>query len=84
METANKTEKTLGESRVRTSFNTSGSGVVDGIKVNSAALIDQCEYLLGPQPEGSPAHHPEKIRLVRLAQTAFEEAAMWAVKAATY
>lgn len=64
--------KTLGEARVRTQFNTTSSSIVDQIKQRSAELIDICEGL--------------KIkdgRLASLAQTSFEEAAMWAVKAAT-
>lgn len=62
----------LGEDRVRTKFNPSADGVVDQIKNQSAALIDLCETL-----------KPLDGRLASLAQTAYEEAAMWAVKAAT-
>ena len=65
-------EKTLGEVRVRTDFNVSGSSVVDEIKQKSAELINICETL--KDKDG---------RLASLAQTTFEEAAMWAVKAAT-
>lgn len=63
---------TLGEKRVRTNFNASGSGVVDEIKQKSAELINLCEGL--KDKDG---------RLASLAQTSYEEAAMWAVKAAT-
>jgi hypothetical protein len=63
---------TLGETRVRTTFNPSASTDVEVIKQKSAALIDLCEGLKSKDP-----------RLAALAQTAFEEAAMWAVKAAT-
>jgi len=63
---------TLGESRVRTTFNPSQQSDVDTIKQMSAQLIDICETLKSKDP-----------RLAALAQTAFEEAAMWAVKAAT-
>lgn len=62
----------LGEHRVRVSFNPSNSSTVDQIKQKSAELINICDEL--------------KIRdgrLASLAQTAYEEAAMWAVKAAT-
>ena len=45
---------------------------VDVIKNKSAELIDLCEKLKAKAP-----------RLASLAQTAYEEAAMWAVKAAT-
>ena len=63
---------TLGEERVRVSFNPSGDNVVDKIKQLSADLIDLCEGLKGNDP-----------RLAALAQTQYEQAAMWAVKAAT-
>jgi len=62
----------LGEDRVRSKFNPSSDEVVDKIKTQSAALIDLCEALKSLDP-----------RLAALAQTAYEEAAMWAVKAAT-
>lgn len=65
-------ELTQGEKRVRTNFNPGGGGVVDQIKQETARLIDLCERLKEKDP-----------RLAALAQTAFEEAAMWAVKAAT-
>jgi hypothetical protein len=62
----------IGEVRVRTTFNPSADSVVDQIKQKSAELIDICEGLKATDP-----------RLGSLAQTAYEEAAMWAVKAAT-
>ncbi|MCH8951808.1 MAG: hypothetical protein IID49_06775 [Proteobacteria bacterium] len=64
--------KTIGEERVRTDFNVDGSDAVTQIKNESAKLIDLCEILKDKDP-----------RLASLAQTAYEEAAMWAVKAAT-
>jgi len=45
---------------------------VDVIKQRTAELINLCDHL----------KHKD-ARLVALAQTAYEEAAMWAVKAAT-
>lgn len=63
---------TLGEERVRKSFNPSNDSEVDMIKQLTADLIDRCEGLKQKDP-----------RLAALAQTAYEEAAMWAVKAAT-
>lgn len=63
---------TLGEHRVRVSFNPGADSVVDQIKRRSAELIDLCEELKAKDG-----------RLGALAQTAYEEAAMWAVKAAT-
>jgi hypothetical protein len=69
---------TTGEDRVRVKFNPSADGLVDQIKQNTAALIDACERM----DEGVAA--VEKLRLIKLAMTAYEEAAMWAVKAATW
>jgi len=65
-------EKTLGELRVRTEFNPSANGNVDQIKQKCAELINLVENL--PTADR---------RLVSIAQTTIEEAAMWAVKAAT-
>lgn len=65
-------EQTKGERMVRLDFNPSQEGVVYDIKRHTAALIDLVEQLRGRDP-----------RLVSLAQTAYEEAAMWGVKAAT-
>lgn len=77
-------EKTLGERRVRTDFNVSANGQVDEIKQKSAQLIDLVKNL--PRDGGGPADtqtENERQRLISLALTAYEEAAMWAVKAAT-
>jgi len=63
---------TIGEDRVRTKFNPSADGTVDLIKQKSAELIDLCEALKS-----------KDARLASLAQTHYEDAAMWAVKAAT-
>lgn len=65
-------KKTLGEQRVRTEFNPSQDDVVSQIKQKSAELINLCEELKAKDG-----------RLASLAQTGYEEAAMWAVKAAT-
>jgi hypothetical protein len=62
----------IGAQRVRESFNPSKDSVVDKIKRYTADLIDLCEDLKHLDP-----------RLASLAQTSYEEAAMWAVKAAT-
>jgi hypothetical protein len=62
----------IGAERVRESFNPSMENMVDKIKRYTADLIDLCEDLKHKDP-----------RLAALAQTAYEEAAMWAVKAAT-
>lgn len=63
---------TTGEQRVRTQFNPSQDSVVDQIKQKTAELINLVETL--KEKDG---------RLVSLALTSYEEAAMWAVKAAT-
>ncbi len=66
---------TKGENRVRVNFNVSGSGDVDKIKTKTAELINLIDSL--------PNKNGEMERLKSLAMTAYEEAAMWAVKAAT-
>ncbi len=66
---------TLGQSRVRVSFNPSSNGLVDEIKRKSAELIDLVNSM--------PTANSEQSRLVALAATHYEDAAMWAVKAAT-
>ena len=65
-------EMTLGQRRVRTSFNPSTENMVDVIKQKTAELIDLCEEMKDREP-----------RLASLAQTHYEDAAMWAVKCAT-
>jgi hypothetical protein len=67
-----QTTPSLGAHRVRESFNPSGDSMVDKIKRYTADLIDLCEDLKPLEP-----------RLAAIAQTTYEEAAMWAVKAAT-
>jgi hypothetical protein len=69
---------TLGEKRVRTSFNPSANGLVDVIKQDTARLINTLEDL-----RTLYNGDPEALRLISTAQTKYEEAAMWAVKAAT-
>jgi len=65
-------EQTLGQERVRTGFNPSTENMVDVIKTKTAELIDLCEEIKHKDP-----------RLASLAQTHYEDAAMWAVKCAT-
>jgi hypothetical protein len=62
----------IGAQRVREDFNPSKDDLVTKIKRYTADLIDICEDLKQLDP-----------RLAALAQTSYEEAAMWAVKAAT-
>lgn len=66
---------TKGEYRVGITFNPSNDDTVAYIKRTAAHLIDLIELI--------PVDVEERIRLKALAQTAVEEGAMWAVKAAT-
>lgn len=66
---------TKGEQRVRTTFNPNNDSVVDQVKQKTAELINLVDLINKPDSE---VH-----RLKALAQTTYEEAAMWAVKAAT-
>lgn len=74
-------EKTLGEKRVRVEFNPSGVGNVNFIKEKTAELINVLEAF---QTDNITKMDSESFRLVSTAQTAFENAAMWGVKAVTY
>ncbi len=65
-------ELSIGEKRVRTEFNPDKNSTVDLIKQKTAELINLCETLKG-----------KDARLASLAQTDYENAAMWAVKAET-
>jgi hypothetical protein len=72
--------KTIGEIRVTTDFNPAQSDAVSQIKQKTAELINLVNSI-----EKSPSEPGanEYGRLKSLAMTAYEEAAMWAVKAAT-
>ena len=65
-------ELTPGQKRVRLDFNPDGNPDVEKLKRLTAELIDACEMLKVKDP-----------RLAALAQTAYEEASMWAIKAVT-
>lgn len=65
--------KTLGETLVRTEFNPSKNEKVDQIKQKTAELINLVDEI----KDAANARH------ATLAIVAYEEAAMWAVKAAT-
>lgn len=67
---------TKGEYRVGVDFTPSADSVVDQIKRAAADLIDLIEGI-------DATDHGEKARLKATAQTAIEDGAMWAVKAAT-
>ncbi|HFK5521127.1 Acb2/Tad1 domain-containing protein [Elizabethkingia anophelis] len=83
--------KTLGEKRVRVEFNPSDDSTVSLLKQKSAELINLLENVKNDEvsktyensPEALQTVSGEKLRLIALAQTTFEEAAMWAVKAVT-
>lgn len=83
--------KTLGEKRVRTDFNITSSGEIDKIKQSTAELINYLEAIRNDEVSKTydKSHEQmqelsgEKLRLIALAQTAYEEASMWAVKAVT-
>ena len=72
--------QTKGEYRVGTTFKPSASGLVDEIKRKAADLIDLIDSI--PSDRDSERGN-EAGRLKALAQTAVEDGAMWAVKAAT-
>lgn len=75
---------TKGEYRVGITFNPSGDDRVTNIKNAAALLIDLIEDIPGGEVGTVMSAQGDEIRRLRaLAQTAAEEAAMWAVKAAT-
>jgi hypothetical protein len=65
-------EQTLGQTRVRVDSDPTQGDVAGLIKQKSAELIDLCETLKPLDP-----------RLASIAQTEYESACHWAVKAAT-
>ncbi len=77
--------KTIGEERVRVDFNQSGNELVADIKKRSAELINLLDAVRndGVSKAYGRETSGEKLRLISLAMTDFESAAMWAVKAVT-
>lgn len=73
----------LGEDRVRVKFNPSDNSLVSQIKQKSAELIDLCQQNKVAVALPGSDRDVEVNRLYSLAQTHYEDAAMWAVKAAT-
>lgn len=71
---------TKGEYRVGIAFNPSNDDMVGQIKRKAADLIDLMETI---NTDGETDQYIEVSRLKALAQTHVEDAAMWAVKAAT-
>jgi len=84
--------QTLGEFRVRTKFNPSAESIVDQIKSKTAELIDLLQALKNDEASKTYSESEgqknitigEFFRLIALAQTEYESAAHWAVKAATF
>lgn len=70
-----------GEYRVGVSFNPSNDEVVDKIKRMGADFIDLVDGI--EDSSMNPVRDAERKRLKALAMTHIEDAAMWAVKAAT-
>lgn len=68
---------TLGEYRVGITFNPGNNRDVADIKRITATLIDLCGSIQ------DQADNPEVKRLLALAMTHYEDAAMWFVKAVT-
>ena len=75
-------EKTLGEKRVRVSFNVSGDDYIDEVKKAGAKLIDMINDSTLTK-ELNDVDFVEWKRLKDLSLTAIEEGTSWAVKAAT-
>jgi hypothetical protein len=78
--TADSSGNSLGARRVRMDFNPLNNNDVHVIKSMTGALINICSELNKKGDKESA----EKRRLIALANTAYEEAAMWAIKAATF
>jgi len=83
---------TKGEYRVGINFNPSNEDMVGQIKRNAADLIDLIESIPAEREDSisglgiariADPRAAEVGRLKALAQTSLEQAAMWAVKAAT-
>ena len=75
---------TKGEYRVGLTYNPQNIDTVWLIKKAAAQLIDMIDTIHVPDGDGfDEKRNAEVARLKALAQTAVEEGAMWAVKAAT-
>jgi len=71
--------KTLGEKRCGVNDNGDVYSTQGIIRKNTASLIDLCETMRGDKNTNGGS--PEKQRLISLAQTAYQEAKMWAIEA---
>lgn len=74
--------KTLGEARIRTDFNASGSETVDILKRKGAELIDLINEL-NPPDEFPQDKMGEFLRIKAMALSDIESGTSWAVKTAT-
>ena len=72
-----------GEYLVGITFNPGNNPTVDILKRKAADFIDTVEALRNGEEAASKAHADQVARLKSLAITHIEDAAMWAVKAAT-
>lgn len=75
-------KQTLGETRVRTEFNPSNQDYISLLKQKTAELIDLVD-MAANNPEWEDTKLGEWKRLKVLAMTEYENAVMWATKAAT-
>lgn len=76
----------LGEYRVGVTFNPSKSELVDAIKARAASLLDLIDSIptdIDLKEADHAAVNAERVRLKTIAAEYVENAAMWAVKAAT-
>lgn len=78
----NDVMETIGQKRIRVTFNPGQDQIVVDIKQATADLIDRLDDLRNAEAIKQNVSG-EKLRLIALAQTSYEEAAMWAVKAVT-
>lgn len=77
--------KTIGEQRIRAEFNPGNDDTVQNLKEYFAEGINRLEKLKSFRVPGEGSTtNPEILRCIASAQTKLEEAAMWAVKAATF
>lgn len=71
-------EPTFGEKAVGLSFNPSGDGFVDAVKLAFASVIDMLDSAR------RESNNTERKRMYSIAITEAQTAQMWAVKAATW
>jgi hypothetical protein len=82
--TMSQNNQTIGERRVRTTFNPSDNSKVQNIKERAAEFINYIHENVDVPENTEESDVGEFIRLKSLALTAIEEAAMWGVKAVTF